>query len=113
MSDVTLESLAERVDNVLLVLASIEEQTKKTNGRVSAIEVAEQVRTAVEAERARTLAHEADVRAQALAVEAVAKAQALVAQGVKTETRRWNVGTLLTAISVTCGLAGLLYGVLH
>lgn len=112
MADVTLESLAVRVDNILAVLERVEEQTKKTNGRVTMIESAEQVRVAVAAERARVLAHEADVRAQALALEAAVRAQALADQGRKVEARRWNVGTLLTVVSVTCGVAGTLYGLL-
>jgi hypothetical protein len=113
MSEVTLASLTERVDNVLDILGRVEEQTTKTNGRVSALEVAAKVREAVEEERARTLAREADVRAQALAVDAVSKAQALASQTFLVERKRWGVGTFLSAVSVLCGVAGTLFGLLH
>jgi hypothetical protein len=89
-------------------VAEIRKQVIATNGRVNGLEVEARITKAVEAERARNLARQAEERAEVLVADADAKARALVAQ---VDKRRWNVGTLLTLISVTCGLVAVLYSI--
>lgn len=101
MADPTLGELGVLVHEIRKDVAEIKTQTTRTNGRVTALELAKAVDAALDTERAAALARDADAKAQALASQAVAQAQALATAG----RRQWVLNASIASAGVLVGIA--------
>lgn len=90
----SLETVVERLEEMREDILQIKEQTTKTNGRVTELEIKARIDTALTAERAARLARESEMRTDQI--------------NRQINRRQWIVNTSIATASIVAGVGATL-----
>ena len=90
----SLETVVERLEEMREDILQIKEQTTKTNGRVTELEIKARIDTALTAERAARLARESEMRTDQI--------------NRQINRRQWIVNTSIASASIVAGVGATL-----